>query len=1381
MIQGAPRLNDAAELPWDSVPDLMYRVRGANGTIELLSGAFARLTGWSADEWIGRPFAELVYADDLPRATDSYTAVLRGEKAARHQLRIRTRAGGYVTSEFHGAPLVEQGHVVGEQGIAREITDQRRAGEAREASEERFRTLFEFANEALFLMDGTAFVDLNPKSLEMFGLRDRADMIGHTLADFSPPLQPDGRDSQEKAREYVLAALQGCPQRFYWKHARKDGSTFDAEVALHALTLHGRFHVQASVRDFTTPLAAEQAMRESDERFRVLVAQVPADVWTTDTNLRLTSIYGSLVPRLERPELRKTGTTLYELFDTRNDSHPVIAAHRRALRGVSVQYERRAGQLAIEGRVEPLRDGSGAIVGCVGVALDVTERRSAQSAVRRLTQFVESSEDAIVTTALDGTIETWNPSAEKLFGHRASEAIGQSITFIVPPDHMAAALSNIGQLEKGQPIGPYETQRVRSDQRVVSVSATLSPIRDARGAVVGASGIYRDITGRKQAEEALQASERRFRSLIEHGMDLVTIMGADGRFTYSSPSVTRLLGYEPGELIGDVGFGLVHPDDVPRVQATFGVALRGETASIRETFRFRHKDGSWRMFESVVTNLLGEPTVAGVVINSRDITDRMRAEDELRASEERLQSLFAGIDDAIFVHDQEGRIIDCNDAACRRLGYSRDELLAMHTSDVDAPEFAEGFHDRLAQQFERGRFVCEGVHLTKDGRRVPVEVSSSVIDYHGTKAVLAVMRDITDRKRAEAVLAKSEQELRHVLDRMQLIGLVVDTSGRITYCNSHLTEVSGWTREELIGSDCWSRFVPPNNPVIGMFQRAMATGEMPAHNVNELLTRNGQRREISWSNTLLHDSDGRLTGMVSIGEDVTDRKRAEEELRRSESEFRSLVEHAPLGIYRVTADGRFLTVNPAFITMLGYGWAEEVLRLNAARDVYAHTERRAELFAGLAENEQGQIETEWKRKDGSLITVRVALRAVRGPDGQVECYEGLVEDVTQQRSIENQFRQAQRMEAVGRLAGGVAHDFNNVLTAITGYSDLLLEDMGPDDPKRSDVGEIKAAALRAAALTRQLLAFSRKQVLQARVLDLNGVVRTLEKMLHRLIGEDVKLEFSLASALGAVRADPGQLEQVVMNLAVNSRDAMPKGGRLTIETANVDLDETYAREHAGATPGRYVMLAVSDTGTGMDAKTRSHVFEPFFTTKELGKGTGLGLATVYGIVKQSGGYVWVYSELGRGTTVKIYLPQVDELPERLDLAVPVQPVAGGRETVLLAEDDPSVRAIVADVLTQKGYRVLRAADGQAALEMARGQPGKIDLLVTDIVMPGMTGRELAEALTAARPGLRVLYMSGYTDDAVVRHGVLAEEMHYLQKPFSPRALASKVREVLDGP
>ena len=377
-------------------------------------------------------------------------------------------------------------------------------------------------------------------------------------------------------------------------------------------------------------------------------------------------------------------------------------------------------------------------------------------------------------------------------------------------------------------------------------------------------------------------------------------------------------------------------------------------------------------------------------------------------------------------------------------------------------------------------------------------------------------------------------------------------------------------------------------------------------------------------------------------------------------------------------------------------------------------------------------------------------------------------------------RQSQRLESVGRLAGGVAHDFNNLLTAIFGYADLLAEELPADSPGREDVQEIRTAATRAAELTHQLLAFSRQQVLQPVVLNLNDVVENLDKMLTRLIGADVELEAHLAPDLGNVRADVGQLEQVIVNLAVNARDAMPAGGRLTVETANADLGEGYAEAHRPVVPGRYIMLAVSDTGTGMDAVTKSRLFEPFFTTKVPGKGTGLGLATVYGIVKQSGGYIWVYSELDHGTTFKVYLPLVEAPAETVRAPVATTGSPGGTETVLLAEDDEMLRPLARELLAKLGYRVLEAPDAATALATARAHPGEIHLLISDVVMPGENGVQLARQLMADRPRLRVLYISGYTDEAVVRHGLLAPGLNFLQKPFTPDVLARKVRDVLDA-
>jgi len=502
--------------------------------------------------------------------------------------------------------------------------------------------------------------------------------------------------------------------------------------------------------------------------------------------------------------------------------------------------------------------------------------------------------------------------------------------------------------------------------------------------------------------------------------------------------------------------------------------------------------------------------------------------------------------------------------------------------------------------------------------------------------------------------------------------------------------------------------------------------------------------------------------------------------RESDATLRTLVEHAPLGIYRSTPAGAFLSVNAALVRILGYDSPAEVLRLDMTRDVYADPAERQRLLDrdSYTDREYDDVEATWKRKDGRRITVQLSVRAVRTAAGAVQYYETFVRDVTDQRRLEQQLIQAQKMEAVGRLAGGVAHDFNNLLTVILSYSELLLEDRKPGDPERDDIEQIRKAADGASQLTRQLLAFSRQQVLEPKVLDINEVLRGTEKLLQRLLGADVRLATRFAADLGQVKVDPGQLEQIVMNLAVNARDAMPDGGRLSIETANVDMDEAYVQIHPTGKAGRYVMVAVSDTGTGMDAETQARIFEPFFTTKEAGKGTGLGLATVYGIVTQSGGFIWVYSEVGHGTSFKVYLPRVDAPVDRAAAAAPA--AVGGSETVLVVEDQAAVRDITRRMLERHGYTVLEAPDGETALRIAAKHHGPLDLLLTDVVMPGLGGRQLAMQLVARRPTLRVLYMSGYTDDAIVHHGILQPGIAYLQKPFTPDILAGKVRAVLDG-
>jgi PAS domain S-box-containing protein len=506
----------------------------------------------------------------------------------------------------------------------------------------------------------------------------------------------------------------------------------------------------------------------------------------------------------------------------------------------------------------------------------------------------------------------------------------------------------------------------------------------------------------------------------------------------------------------------------------------------------------------------------------------------------------------------------------------------------------------------------------------------------------------------------------------------------------------------------------------------------------------------------------------------------QESLRRSESNFRSLVMHAPYGICRCDALGILQDANPALVAMFGYDTAAELTGQHLG-SLYADAQQwfqTADYFH--ARKEFNNLTTECVRKDGAAIVVRISGRSI--PNGQAgSTFEIFMEDVTGTRTLELQLRQAQKMEAIGRLAGGIAHDFNNLLMVISGYSEFLLERLGPDPRLRGPAQEISGATQRATSLTRQLLAFSRKQMLAPKVLDLNEVVAENLKMLTRMIGEDIDLVMVPGPALGGLRADPGQIDQVIMNLAVNARDAMPQGGKLTIETANVTLDENFARTHAPLVAGDYVMLAISDTGVGMDNETQSRIFEPFFTTKG-SKGTGLGLSTVYGIVKQSGGFIFVDSQPERGTAFRAYFPRVEghEDAAATHDSFGLPRADHGQETILLVEDEPNLRRLARQYLETQGYKILEAEDGAAALQIVDGYKGSIDLLLTDVIMPGMNGRELAARVTELLPSVRVLYMSGYTENAVGQDGTLDAGISLLQKPFSLPALKDRVREVLDS-
>jgi two-component system cell cycle sensor histidine kinase/response regulator CckA len=632
--------------------------------------------------------------------------------------------------------------------------------------------------------------------------------------------------------------------------------------------------------------------------------------------------------------------------------------------------------------------------------------------------------------------------------------------------------------------------------------------------------------------------------------------------------------------------------------------------------------------------------------------------------------------------------------------------------------------------------------------------------------------------RIRRTLFQREELFRLISENAADLIAVVDMQGNRIYNSLSYEKVLGYSVEELQGMSAFDQIHPEDRERVkqaGEEARATGTGRPMEYRIRH---KDGTWRILESTASVIRNSKGEAENLVIVNRDITERKRAAELLARTEASFWSVIEDAPYGIFRANLDGKLLRVNSALYKMLGYESQQELLAVNLATGIYRFPAEHQKINDMLLQQQHlTDVEVEWKRKDGAFITVRCSGGHVK--DDSRAYIELFAEDVTERRVLERQLRMAQKMEAVGRLSGGIAHDFNNLLGVIIGYIQVIKRNLAAGTSSYEYAEEIEKASQRAVSLTRQLLAFSRQQVLEPVILNLNALMTDMEKMLPRLIGEDIQLNLALDPAIGQVKVDPGQIEQVVMNLAVNARDAMPDGGRLTIQTRNVELDAAFAREHPGSNPGRYVMLGVTDTGTGIDPEIQAQIFEPFFTTKDRDKGTGLGLATVYGVVKQSNGYIALVSEMGKGSSFQVYLPCVDQAVATPVKSIPEMRIVRGNETILLAEDAEPLRKLAHMFLKDNGYHVLTAADGAEALEAAARHAGPIHLLLTDVVMPGINGRVLAERLSPRQPAMKVLYMSGYTDSFIAGHGVLEEGLHLLHKPFTEAELMRRVRELLD--
>ena len=840
---------------------------------------------------------------------------------------------------------------------------------------------------------------------------------------------------------------------------------------------------------------------------------------------------------------------------------------------------------------------------------------------------------------------------------------------------------------------------------------------------------------------ALTATEERFRTLVMTIPDIVYRIDTEGRFTYLNEAV-QILGYNQEDLIGAHFTKILHPEDIENVTREAVLPRYANTTAKPE--------GSPKLFDERRTG----PRITKA-LEVRLIPKRhgkpVRA--ELRSIGE---EVIIGEINSSGIYGQ--------------IGAGGDKSLLLGSVGV------------IRDINERKRAEEE---LTKYRENLEIMVR---------ERTAKLQDEIVERKRAEAALAERESYFRGMMYSLYEDIVVIDAEHRIVDVNNTFVRNYGRSREEIVGQPCYEvlhRYREPclNHGLVCFLEEVFATGE-PRSCLHDHQRADGTLAHVEISLSPLRDASGKITHVVEAAHDVTRLIEAQVEAEQAHERLSVAIRSGKVGVWDwdITADS--VSYSPEWKAQLGYT-EDELPNAFAEFEHRLHPEDRKstlESFQSLKSGKMDEYTSEFRlrHKDGFYRWIYCRAQWTSDGSGKTRRITGCHIDVTdkkeeekQREKLQGQLVEAQKLESIGRLAGGIAHDFNNLLTVIQSYTDMVLESIPAEDPNREDMLEVQNAGKRAAALTRQLLAFSRKQVFQPVLLDLNKVVENIEKMLRRILGEDIKLDKALDADLGVVMADPGQIEQVIMNLAVNARDAMPEGGKLTIETANVELDAKYVSRHMNVEEGSYVMLAVTDSGCGMDALTRSSIFEPFFTTKPKGRGTGLGLSTVYGIVKQSGGDIWVYSEMGKGTTFKIYLPRENGAAESTEQKHTTSTPAIGNETILVVEDDSSVRKLTEIILTGGGYTVLTAATGAKALKTCQDYQGEIDLVLTDVVMPEMSGHTMVERLLTDRPEIKVLYMSGYTDNAIVHHGVLEAGTNFIGKPYTVEDLMRKVRQVLD--
>ena len=1350
---------------------------------------FELVNGYRRDEAIGRTALELgMWADvaDFDKCVEQFLAAGRLRNFEHRFRRKNGEIGIGLTSadviEIDCKPLVISATI--------DITEQKLAQTQLQNQSQRIHKIIENTDAGYFRMgmDG-CYEDVNPAFLRMYGFGRKEEVIG---LHFSALQVPEDIAKAEKTVEALNRGESAKSGEF--SRLRRDGTvgyhSFSTNPVLDGDRVIG---LEGFLVDISDQKIAERQRQHSEHRYRSLFNSMqegvavhrlfyanglPENYILLDVNRRYEEILG-----VRREDVVDKLAT--DVYGTQNA--PYLSKYAAVVEsGTPLQFETYFPPMERHFviSVTPMGDDCFATI-----FFDVTHQRKVEGRYKLIS---ENAADVIWLWDLAKNQCVYvSPSVTQLRGFTPEEVLGQSMDQAMPPNTYLITVAEQERrratLESGDESARTSTDEIeylRKDGTTVATETVTKLLTDERSGVRLVLGISRDITERKRAEaaiikanEALAKAEAHYRRMFNSVSDAVFVHkldgdGLPGQYLEVNDPACRLLGYTREELLQMRVFDLFAPEAHPNLRANVQELLADgcllcEGPIVAKNGRRIPVEAITRVFE-----LDGSPMF---IASMRDISQRKRAEQQYR-------DIFDGALEGMYRTSPQGKFLVANPALARMMGYESAEHLVSTIGDLSKQVWSDpNDRARFAAILEkhgsvRG-FECQVKRedgstfwLSVNGRRV-CGVDGTTAYYDGFAA------DITERKRAETALRKSEEKFAKAFQCSPAIMVLVDVAeeGRIVDVNEAFELVNGYRREEVIGHT-------PNE--LGMWvdlgeydesiKQFSATGRL--RNFEHRVRKKTGEIGIHLTSAEVVELDGKPL-VVSTSIDITQQKKTEEAMRS----LVTAIEQCAETIVITDLEGTIKYCNTAFERTTGYSKEEAIGQnpriLKSGRQDTQFYER---LWAAITSGNVWAGTLVNKKKDGSLYEEDATISPIRDSSGRITGFVAAKRDITEQRELEGLLRQAQKLESIGRLAGGVAHDFNNLLTVINGYTGFLLKKLKGDDPLRAYADEIKTAGERAASLTRQLLAFSRKQIIEPRVLNLNTTIQESAPMLQRLIGEDIALGTHLEGSLGQVMADPDQLHQVIMNLAVNARDAMPDGGTLDIETMNVEFDEVGSVSlHHAVTPGRYVLMTVTDNGHGMDEAIRQQVFEPFFTTKGVGKGTGLGLATVYGIIRQSGGWIGVTSEVGVGTSFKICLPRTDAslLVEPAGMSAPTE----GGETILVVEDQEAVRGFTGAALREFGYHVLEASDGSEAIAVVKSHPGPIHLLLTDVVMPGIDGKELSQRLREMYLNLKVLFMSGYTADVIAQRGVLDCGLTFLQKPFSTDELAVKVREVLDGP